>query len=88
MKPKHTPGPWAVDSNHEDACFVGQIDGVPVASLCLGDGQDMPSNAGLLADSPRMIELIHELWTGFELRGLSPELNDEIKTLLDKHGYL
>lgn len=57
-KPKHTPGPWTIDSDFEDSCFVGQPNGAPVASLCCGDGQDMQANARLIAAAP---ELLREL---------------------------
>lgn len=57
-KTKHTPGPWFVDSNHEDACFVGQDDGCAVASMVCGDGQDMRANAQLIAAAPEMLEAL------------------------------
>ncbi len=62
---KFTPGPWIVDSDELDSCFVRQDivneysdKNVPVASLLCGEGQDMRANAALIAAAPDLLEAL------------------------------
>lgn len=65
---KHTPGPWIVDSDALDSCFVRQdvVDAYseinkPVASLFCGEGQDMQANARLISAAPDLLGEAHVL---------------------------
>jgi hypothetical protein len=88
-QPKFTPGPWSVDSNFEDSCFVGQPDGEPVASLLCDRNQDMHANARLIAAAPELHSLLESVLSHFKATGMSreeSELNTEICKLLSKIG--
>ncbi len=92
---KHTPGPWSADSNFEDSCFVGQPDGVAVASMVCGDGQDMNANARLIAAAPEMLDaledartLLCDLANGDARRSHSREMHDRLEALLTRLGVV
>ncbi len=91
---KFTPGPWRVEKSeaYKDTWRV-TADGHRLASLCGGDGEfeETKANAELMADAPRMLEVLRALCThaGIPQDGtedVAQAAFDEADALLEKHG--
>jgi hypothetical protein len=91
---KFTKGPWRVEKSeaYKDTWRV-TADGHRLASLCGGDGEfeETKANAELMADAPRMLEVLRALCThaGIPQDGtedVAQAAFDEADALLEKHG--
>jgi hypothetical protein len=91
---KFTKGLWRVEKSeaYKDTWRV-TADGHRLASLCGGDGEfeETKANAELMADAPRMLEVLRALCThaGIPQDGtedVAQAAFDEADALLEKHG--
>jgi hypothetical protein len=92
---KFTKGPWRVEKSeaYKDTWRV-TADGHRLASLCGGDGEfaQTQANAELMADAPRMLEVLrtlHDFALPLRYRGVaetSAQAFADARALLEKHG--
>lgn len=58
---KFTPGPWAIESDDLDACYVARLHepcgNTPIATMFIDEGHDtMRANARLISAAPELLE--------------------------------
>lgn len=54
---KHTPGPWRMSHDHDDAWFLEYSDGT-IGEVLLWDGDTARANAHLIAAAPELLEAL------------------------------
>ena len=89
---KFTPGPWRVEKSetYKNTWRI-TADGQPLASLDGDDGEpiETQANAELMADAPRLLEVLDTLYDCIDHEMLLPSQLDayhQARELLAKHG--
>jgi hypothetical protein len=89
---KFTPGPWVAVLHKDCGIFRIKAGEENVASIALWDSSNEDANAELIADAPKMLEvlrIIHDLGIPFEHGEKTKKAREAFwatKDLLEKHG--
>jgi hypothetical protein len=90
-KPKHTPGPWKNErldnyGKPYSTLYEAHIDLGPCMIWCPVGNEEQEANAALIADAPKMLELLRELHDIDDDAEDWNTVHREAAELLERHG--
>jgi hypothetical protein len=89
---KFTKGPWVAEQHRDCGIFRIKAGEENIASLSFWDESNEEANAELMADAPRVLEVLrtlHDFALPLRDRGLAAESEQafaDARALLEKHG--
>jgi hypothetical protein len=91
---KFTPGPWVAEPHRDNGIFRIKAGEENIASLSFWNEANEDANAELMADAPRMLEVLRRVlaysdfnpnWDGID-EAESEQAFTEAHDILEKHG--
>ena len=89
---KFTPGPWVAEQHKDCGIFRIKASDQYIASLSLWNEANEEANAELMADAPRLLEVLRKMLeysdikTGWLTIDEAEQAFDDANELLEKHG--
>ena len=89
---KFTPGPWEAEAHYDCGIFRIKAGEENIASLSFWDESNQDANAALMADAPRLLEVLRRVLEYADIKESWQTIDEaekaftEANELVEKHG--